>query len=404
MESEECNGMPGALDGLKVIDLSRVLGGPYCGQMLADHGAEVIKVEPPQGDETRGWGPPFDEEGISAYFAGINRNKRKIALDLAKPQGRDILLKLLEQADVLIDNFKTGTMEKWGIGYDTLSKKFPRLVHARVSGFGADGPLGGFPGYDAMVQASSGLVSVNGAPESGPVRIGVPVVDLSTGMNACIGILMALYERTRSGNGQFVDATLYDSALALHQPHAPNYFMAGQKPKLHGNSHGNLAPYANFQTKGRNIVVGAGNDAQFRKLVQMLGKPELADDPRFKTNKDRLAHKPELEAELRSLTKDRDGEAFANELMRNGVPSGAVMEVADVMEHPHTKHRAMVWEKDGYRNVGNPVKLSRTPASPRSKPRTFGADTKAVLAEHGYSAAEIDKLVSTGVALTKIKK
>ena len=383
--------MPGALDGLKVIDLSRVLGGPYCGQMLADHGAEVIKVEPPQGDETRGWGPPFDEEGISAYFAGINRNKRKIALDLAKPQGRDVFLKLLEQADVLIDNFKTGTMEKWGIGYDTLSKKFPRLVHARVSGFGADGPLGGFPGYDAMVQASSGLVSVNGAPESGPVRIGVPVVDLSTGMNACIGILMALYERTRSGNGQFVDATLYDSALALHQPHAPNYFMAGQKPKLHGNSHGNLAPYANFPTKGR-------------KLVQMLGKPELADDPRFKTNKDRLAHKPELEAELRALTKDRDGEAFANELMRNGVPSGAVMEVADVMEHPHTKHRAMVWEKDGYRNVGNPVKLSRTPASPRSKPRTFGADTKAVLAEHGYSAAEIDKLVSTGVALTKIKK
>jgi crotonobetainyl-CoA:carnitine CoA-transferase CaiB-like acyl-CoA transferase len=305
---------------------------------------------------------------------------------------------------VVIENFKTGTMEKWGIGYETLSEKFPRLVHARVSGFGADGPLGGFPGYDAMVQASAGLVSVNGAPEAGPVRIGVPVVDLSTGMNACIGILMALYERARSGNGQFIDATLYDSALALHQPHAPNYFMAGQKPKLHGNSHGNLAPYANFPTKGRNIVVGAGNDAQFRKLVQMLGKPELADDPRFKTNKDRLAQKPELEAELRALTKDRHGEAFANELMRNGVPSGAVMEVADVMEHPHTKHRGMVWEKDGYRNVGNPVKLSRTPASPRSKPRTFGADTKAVLAELGYSAAEIDKLVSTGAALTRIKK
>jgi crotonobetainyl-CoA:carnitine CoA-transferase CaiB-like acyl-CoA transferase len=404
MESEEWNRMPGALDGLKVIDLSRVLGGPYCGQMLADHGAEVIKVEPPQGDETRGWGPPFDKEGISAYFAGINRNKRKIALDLSRPEGRDVLLKLLEQADVLIENFKTGTMEKWGIGYEALSKKFPRLVHARISGFGADGPLGGFPGYDAMVQASAGLVSINGAPESGPVRIGVPVVDLSTGMNACIGVLMALYERARSGKGQFVDATLYDSALALHQPHAPNYFMAGQKPKLHGNSHGNLAPYANFPTKGRNIVVGAGNDAQFRKLVQMLGKPELADDPRFKTNKDRLAQKPELEAELRALTKDRDGEAFANELMRNGVPSGAVMEVPDVMEHPHTKHRGMVWEKDGYRNVGNPVKLSRTPASPRSKPKTFGADTKAVLAEHGYSAAEIDMLVTTGVALTKIKK
>ncbi len=396
---------PGALAGLKVIDLSRVLGGPYCAQMLADHGAEVIKVEPPQGDETRLWGPPFDQDGISAYFAGINRNKRTIALDLSKPEGRDVLLKLLAKADVLIDNFKTGTMEKWGIGYaETLSKKFPRLVHARVSGFGADGPLGGFPGYDAMVQASAGLVSVNGAPEAGPVRIGVPVVDLSTGMNACMGILMALYERNRSGKGQFVDATLYDSAVALHQPHAPNYFMAGLKPKLYGNSHGNLAPYANFPTKGRNIVIGAGNDAQFRKLVQMLGKPELADDPRFLTNKDRLAHKPALEAELRALTKDRDGESFANELMENGVPSGAVMEVPDVMEHPHTRHRGMVWEKDGYRNVGNPVKLSRTPPAARSKPKKFGADTRAVLGEHGYSAAEIDGLVASGIALTGPRK
>src|SRR5258708_2469434 len=201
--------MPGALEGLKVIDLSRVLGGPYCAQMLADHGADVVKIEPPQGDETRLWGPPFDAEGISAYFAGINRNKRTMALDLSKPAGRDVLLRLLEDADVLIENFKTGTMEKWGMGYaDTLAGKFPRLVHARVSGFGADGPLGGFPGYDAMIQASAGLVSVNGSPDGGPVRTGGPVVALSTGTQACIGILMALYERNRSGKGQFVDPTL----------------------------------------------------------------------------------------------------------------------------------------------------------------------------------------------------
>jgi formyl-CoA transferase len=255
-----------------------------------------------------------------------------------------------------------------------------------------------------MVQASAGLVSVNGSPDGGPVRIGVPVVDLSTGMNACMGILMSLYERNRSGKGQFVDATLYDSAIALHQPHAPNYFMAGQKPKLFGNSHGNLAPYANFPTRGRNIVIGAGNDGQFRKLVQMLGKPEMADDPRFRTNKDRLAHKAEMEAELRALTRDRDGEAFANELMQNGVPSGAVQEVPDVMEHPHTKHRNMVWEKDGYRNVGNPVKLSRTPPAVRSKPQKFGLDTRAVLAECGYPKAEIDALIASGVALTEIRK
>jgi len=398
-------GSKGALEGLKVVDLSRVLGGPYCGQMLADHGAEVIKIEPPQGDETRGWGPPFDKEGISAYFAGINRNKRTMALDLSKPEGRDVLLRLLEDTDVLIDNFKTGTMEKWGIGYaDTLSKKFPRLVHARVSGFGADGPLGGLPGYDAIVQASSGLVSVNGSPESNPVRIGVPVVDLATGMNACIGILMALYERNNSGKGQFIDATLYDSAIALHQPHAPNYFMAGLKPKLVGNSHGSLAPYANFPTKKGNIVIGAGNDGQFRKLCQMLGKPEMADDPRFKTNKDRVAHRPELEAELRALLKDRDADAFSQELMKGGVPSGAVLDVPEVMEHPHTKHRDMVWQKDGYRNVGNPIKLSRTPPAVRSKPKKFGLDTRAVLAERGYSEAEIDKLVASGIALTEIRK
>ena len=396
--------MPGALEGLKVVDLSRVLGGPYCAQMLADHGAEVIKIEPPQGDETRLWGPPFDAEGISAYFAGINRNKRTMALDLAKPAGRDVLLKLLDDADVLIENFKTGTMEKWGLGYDTLSKKFPRLVHARVSGFGADGPLGGFPGYDAMVQASAGLVSVNGSPESGPVRVGVPLVDLSTGMNATIGILMALYERNRSGKGQFIDATLYDSAIALHQPHAPNYFVSGAKPKLVGNSHGSLVPYSNFPTKGRNIAIAAGNDGQFRKLTQLLGKPELAEDPRFKTNKERVAHRLELEAELRPLLEDRDADTFSVELMKGGVPSGAVLEVPDVMEHPHTKHRNMVWEKDGYRNVGNPVKLSRTPPAVHSKPRRFGADTRAVLAERGYSAAEIDKLIESGVAFTEIRK
>jgi crotonobetainyl-CoA:carnitine CoA-transferase CaiB-like acyl-CoA transferase len=216
--------------------------------------------------------------------------------------------------------------------------------------------------------------------------------------------MMALYERNRSGKGQFIDATLYDSAIALHQPHAPNYFTAGQKPRLVGNSHGSLVPYSNFPTKGRNIAIAAGNDGQFRKLALMLGKPELAQDPRFITNKDRVAHRLELEAELRELLKDRDADSFSIELMQGGVPSGAVLEVPDVMEHPHTKHRGMVWEKDGYRNVGNPVKLSRTPASVHSKPKKFGSDTKSVLAQAGYSAAEIDRLVATGIALTEIKK
>jgi crotonobetainyl-CoA:carnitine CoA-transferase CaiB-like acyl-CoA transferase len=354
--------MPGALEGLKVIDLSRVLGGPYCAQMLADHGADVVKIEPPQGDETRLWGPPFDAEGISAYFAGINRNKRTMALDLSKPAGRDVLLKLLKDADVLIENFKTGTMEKWGMGYaDTLAGKFPRLVHARVSGFGADGPLGGFPGYDAMIQASAGLVSVNGAPDSGPVRIGVPVVDLSTGMNACIGVLMALYERNRSGKGQFIDATLYDSAIALHQPHAPNYFMAGQKPKLFGNSHGNLSPYANFPTKGRNIVIGAGNDGQFRKLCQVLDLAGLPDDPRFAHNQDRTANRealrPILVARLATRTKDE----WFRELLKAGVPCAPINTIDGGVALAEELGLDPVVTVDGIPGVRNPITFSETP-------------------------------------------
>ena len=315
-----------------------------------------------------------------------------------------MLLKLLADADVLIENFKTGTMEKWGIGYDALSEKFPRLVHARVSGFGADGPLGGFPGYDAMVQASAGLVSVNGSPEGGPVRIGVPVVDLSTGMNACIGILMVLYERNRSGKGQFVDATLYDSAIALHQPHAPNYFMAGQKPKLFGNSHGNLAPYANFPTKGRNIVIGAGNDGQFRKLVPDAGQ---AGDGRRSALQDQ-------QGPARAQGRDGSRAACAHQGPRRRVlrqradaerravgrgAGGAGRDGAPPYEAP--QHGLGEGRLSQCRQPGEAVAHA---ARVRSKPKKFGLDTRAVLAECGYSAAEIDTLVASGVALTEIRK
>src|SRR5690349_6389745 len=242
-QSKERNAMPGALDGLKVIDLSRVLGGPYCAQMLADHGADVIKIEPPQGDEVRDWGPPFRDDAAS-YFVGINRNKRGLALDLAKPEGREVLMRLLEGADVLIHNFKSGTLEKWGIGYaDTLAKKFPRLIYCHITGFGPDGPLGGLPGYDAAVQAVSGLMSINGTEESGPVRIGTPIVDIGTGLNAAIGILMAINDRHKTGKGQGIDVSLYDSAVSFLHPHAANYLMSGKPPKRIGNAHPNISPY-----------------------------------------------------------------------------------------------------------------------------------------------------------------
>jgi len=405
MEVHMSQGKPaGAMAGYRVLDLSRVLGGPFCGQILADHGADVIKVEPPQGDETRDWGATVDGNA-SAYFTGINRNKRDLGLDVGSPRGREVLLKLLEQTDVLIENFKTGTLEKWGIGYhDVLQKKFPRLVHARVTGFGADGPFGGYPGYDAMVQAWSGLNSINGSPESGPVRIGVPVIDLGTGMNACIGILMALLERERSGRGQFVEVALYDTGIMLQHPHAPNWLMQQKRPRLVGNSHDNLAPYALVKAKGCDVVIGAGNNPQFRKLCEMLGKPDMAKDPRFVTNAERLAHKEELVAELQALIGERDGESFAEDLMRNGVPGGAVKDLPSVLEHPHTRHREMVVELDGYKGTGIPIKLSRTPGKVRRKPPTFGQDSEAVLREAGFTEAEIATLAKDGIVPKERRK
>src|SRR5450631_2932030 len=212
----------GALSGLRVVDLSRVLGGPFCTQILGDYGAEVIKVEPPQGDDTRAWGPPFAGD-TAAYFVGVNRNKRGIVLDLNQEAGRDALLRLLEPADVLVENFKVGTLERWGIGQQDLAQRFPRLIHCRISGFGADGPLGGLPGYDAVIQAMSGLMSINGNPDGPPTRIGVPVVDLATGLYAVIGILLALHERMTSGRGQFVDTALFDCGVSLLHPHLANF-------------------------------------------------------------------------------------------------------------------------------------------------------------------------------------
>jgi crotonobetainyl-CoA:carnitine CoA-transferase CaiB-like acyl-CoA transferase len=394
----------GALAGIKVIDLTRVLGGPYCTQMLGDHGAEIIKVEPPQGDETRTWGPPFHGDAAS-YFIGVNRNKRGIVLDLSKPQGREVLFRLLDGADVLIENFKTGTLEKWGMGYeDVLKARFPHLIHCRVSGFGADGPLGGYPGYDAVVQGMAGLMSVNGEPDGAPVRVGVPVVDLATGMNATIAILMAVIERTRSGKGQFVEATLYDSAIALLHPHLANFFLNGKPPVRTGNAHSNVSPYDQFRTGTKRIFLGIGNDRQFARLCAEIGHPELATDPRFKSNGDRVTNRAALRVVLEAALATVDGEALTTKLLEQGVPAGPVLEVPDVAAHPHTRHRLMVVEKDGYRGTGNPIKLSRTPASVRRLPPQFGAATREVLGEAGYSASEIEALIAAGIAIAETRK
>jgi len=263
----------GALDGVRVVDLSRVLAGPLCTQALADHGADVIKVEPPAGDETRAFGPPFDAYGDSAYFGAVNRGKRSLSLDLAQPAGRDVLDALLADADVLVENFLPGTMKRWGLDYEALAIRHPRLVYCAISGFGADGPLGGLPGYDAVLQAMCGLMSVNGTDGTGPTRLGVPIVDHLTGYVALSGILAALYARERTGLGQRVDAVLFDTGLSLLVPHAANWFMSGRAPQLLGSAHPNISPYDKFNAGDGEVFVGVANDGQFRKLCQSIGRP-----------------------------------------------------------------------------------------------------------------------------------
>lgn len=387
----------GALAGLKVIDLSRVLGGPFCTQALADHGAEVIKLEPLSGDETRGWGPPFEGDDAS-YFRGINRNKRGIAVDLSRPEGLALLMQLLEDADVLVENFKPGTLQRWGIGFqEVLSPRFPGLIHCAISGFGADGPLGGLPGYDAVIQAMAGLMSVNGEGEGGPLRIGLPIVDMVTGLNALAGILLALNERQRSGLGQSLDISLYDCGVSLLHPHLPNYFASGKTPKRTGNAHPNIAPYDSYRTAGEPIFLAVGNDRQFARLCRELGASELLEDPRFADNGQRSVNRLALKQALERHLVAHDGASLAPRLIGLGVPCGSIATVDQVVTHPHTRHRGLLVELDGYRGIGSPVKLSRTPASYRTVPPTLGQDTRAVLQGLGLDEPTIAKLLASGV-------
>lgn len=391
----------GALAGLKVIDLTRVLGGPYCTMILSDHGADVIKIEPPQGDEVRDWGPPFiqHEDGTqdASYYLGINRNKRAMALDLGKPEGRAVLLRLLADADILVENFKPGGMDKWGIGYAALESQFPGLIHCRVSGFGGDGALGGLPGYDAILQSMTGLMSINGDPSTGPMRMGTPIVDLATGLYSVIAILMALNERHRSGRGQFLDMTLHDCGMSLLHPQAANYFLNGKRPMPTGNPHPNLAPYEKYQSATCEIFLAAGNDGQFRKLCAALGVPELSSDPRFLKNADRLANRQALIDALAATLHEHDGEALCLKLLKMGLPAGPVRPVDVAMQAEHTAVREMVTELDGYRGLGTPIKLSRTPGGTRRKPPKFAQDSEEVLTQHGFTQEEIAALHKDGI-------
>lgn len=362
----------GALRGVRVVDLSRVLAGPLCTQMLADHGASVIKVEPPFGDETRKLGPPFDEQGNAAYFSALNRGKRAISLDLSLAEDQEVLFAILEEADVLVENFLPSTMEKWGLGYeDCLASRYPRLIYCSISGFGATGPLGGLPGYDAILQAMCGLMSINGSPETGPTRIGIPVVDHLTAYTALSGIVMALLAREREGKAQRVEATLFDAALSLLVPHAVNWMQSGDPPQLLGSAHPNIAPYDRFKTQDGLVFLGILNDPQFRKFCRCIGKPDLAEHPDFQSNAQRLTHRQQLREQIEGVLEAWEKAPLCDMLMKQGIPAGPVNTVPEALAQPHTKHRNMIVDRADYKGLGLPIRLSATPGAPGGRPAGF---------------------------------
>jgi len=375
-----------ALAGLRVVDLSRILAGPFCTQMLADHGADVIKIEPPSGDDSRTFGPPFVREKLSTYYAGLNRGKRNIVLDLDMPTARDVLLRLLGGADVVVENFRLGAMARWGLDYDTvIAPRFPQLVYCRITGFGVGGPLGGLPGYDAIAQAYSGLMSINGEPDREPLRVGVPVADLVTGIYAFSGILLALQARLRDGRGQLVDCSLLNSALTLLHPHAASWLLAGMVPQRTGTAHPNIAPYETFGTATGSIFIAAANDRQFAALVDVLGQPNMASDPRFLRNSDRVMNMAELRGLLGGLLAGEDAQRLAENLRKRGIPATPIQTIADALNSEQVADQEMVVSIGEYRGIGVPIKMGRTPAIARRPPGDPNADGREILLELGYS-------------------
>jgi len=387
----------GALSHLKVLDLSRVLAGPWASQILADLGAEVIKIERPEvGDDTRAWGPPFmsDSTGAptaeSAYFLSTNRGKQSVCVDIKSAEGQATLRALTRDCDVLIENFKAGDAARYGLGYEDLAAINPALVYCSITGFGQTGPLRERPGYDFMIQAMAGLMSVTGQPDgaegAGPQKVGVALTDIMTGLYATIGILAALAERVRSGLGQHVDMALFDVTVAALANQAANYLVGGINPVRLGNAHPNIVPYQSFVVKDGHLVVAVGNDQQYRRFVEVLGCPQLAGDPRFATNGDRVRNRDALVPLLQGKMLERGKEAWLGLLEAAKVPVGPINSVAEVFALPQVAARDMRVTVPHPQNaelslVGNPIKLSRTPVEYHRAPPTLGQHTEQVLSE-----------------------
>ncbi|MFM8368442.1 MAG: CaiB/BaiF CoA transferase family protein [Chloroflexota bacterium] len=388
------------LQNIRVLDLSRVLAGPYCTMVLGDLGAEVIKVEPPEGDETRGWGPPF-AEGESAYYLCVNRNKRSMVVNLKTDEGREILRELAMQSDVLVENFRPGTLKKFGLDFETLHKLNPRLIYCSISGFGQTGPLKDMPGYDFMIQAMGGIMSVTGEPDGEPMKVGVAVADLFAGQNAVISILAALQARTFTGEGQYIDIALFDSELGWLANVASNFLISGKNPKRYGNAHANIVPYQSFQASDGWFVVAVGNDKQFESFCKVIGKPELSADERFSTNSARVQNREILIPLLKPIFMQKTVSKWLA-LIGDQFPCGPINNFDQVFSMPHVKEREMLVQMEhptigALPLVGSPLKMGGTPVSYRLPPPLMGQHTKDILRESlGYSDEKVIALARGG--------
>jgi glutaryl-CoA transferase len=390
----------GALEGVRVLDLTRILAGPLCTQMLGDMGADVIKVEPVgSGDDTRTWGPPF-ASGESAYFLGVNRNKRSITLNMAGKPGQALLAKLIQKSDVLVENFKVGTLEKWGFGNDWLTQHAPGVVRCSITGYGSTGPKAPLPGYDFILQAESGLMSICGDPDGTPMKYGVAIVDIVTGMLACNSILAALNARHRTGRGQHVEVSLFDSSLAMLANVASNHLVSGKDARRFGNGHPNIVPYTAYPTADAMIAVAVGNDAQFAKFSAALGNPAWADDPRYARNPERVTNRDALDAMIIGALRTAGADAWLSKLTAAGIPCGRINSVAQALSDEHTAAREMVRTvkhptAGELRLLGIPFRFSDTPASVRRPPPMLGQHTEQVLRDElGLTAERIAALRS----------
>jgi len=372
------------LESIRVLDLTRILAGPYCTQALADAGADVVKIERPgSGDDTRGWGPPF-VAGQSCYFLSVNRGKRSLTLDLKKAPGRELLWRLIAEADVLVENFRPGTLDALGFSYDEVQRRFPRVIYASISGYGTDGPWGRRPGYDAVLQGEGGLMSLTGEPQGPPFKVGASIVDVLAGMNAYQGILTALLRRAKTGRGGRVDVSLLESLLATFNYHTAAYLLAGQEPVRLGNRHPNLSPYETFETAAGHVIVGVGSESLWRSFCNVLRAPELIDDPRFASNARRVENREALADELVPRLRQRTAAEWQEVFKAAGVPCGQVRTVAEALESEQVAARGLLVSLDhptlgACRLAGSPVRLSETQRSSRRPPPLLGQHTDEIL-------------------------